>query len=288
MNYRQFKNLTIKGSAEYEQAVHELLDTLWASWTGWAVIRQVVDTGKQVTIVPLLNSEVTKELGMRRAFAMPKNLADATPRGAELFRGGADDPATKEDERFKTYWGRGTGKGTDCQIHYSPEDYAVLPMCSKTVTTNCVPSYFTRDRGADTILIHELTHALREMKGQSYRMPTWYQDYDNQEEFFATLVQNIYASERAKKALTADHHGGVLAPELATSDGFFGRQGQRPISMLQLENRLLVSRFISENPDLCHDLITRGTAPFNPIKEMIYNPGKYPYDPKLTWPLRRL
>lgn len=288
MHYRQFNNVTIKGSPEYEQAVHELLDTLCASWTGWAVIRRVVDTGKQVTIVPLLNSEVTKALGMRRAFAKPKNRADATPRGAAMFRGVVDDPATKVDERYQTLSGRGTGKGTDCEIHYSPEDYAVLPECSKTVTTNCVPSYFTRDRGADTTLVHELTHALRDMKGQLYLMPTLYQDYDNQEEFFAILVQNIYASEREKKTLMAGHHGGELARELATSEGFFGRQGQQPISLQQLENRLLVSRFIRENPDLCQDLSTRVTAPFNPVKEMIYNPGKYPYDPKLAWPQRRL
>jgi hypothetical protein len=43
MSYRQFENLTIEGSAE-----------------------------------PLLDSEVTKEMGQRRAFAIPKNNTDAS------------------------------------------------------------------------------------------------------------------------------------------------------------------------------------------------------------------
>jgi Effector protein len=285
MIYRQFENLTIEGSADYEKAVCDLLEKLWGTWTGWAVIRGVVDTRKKVKIVPLLDSEVPKESGQRRAFAMPKSNKDASARGSDLYRGGIDDPATKVDERFQLVSGRGTGKGSDCEIHYSPEDYAVLPVCSKTVTKNCVPSYFTRDRGADDTLVHELTHALREMKGQFHKLPTRHQGYDNQEEFFAMVVQNTYASERKKTVLSAGHHGGKLNPEMAASAGFFGKQ--RPISLLQLENRLLVDRFIRENPDLCHGFATRVTATFNPVKEMMENPYKYPYDSKLTWPLRR-
>jgi hypothetical protein len=285
MIYRQFENLTVEGSADYEKAVNDLLEKLWGTWTGWAVIRRVVDTRKKVKIVPLLTSEVPKEFGQRRAFAKAKNFQDANPIGAELYRGGVDDPATKIDERFQLASGRGTGKGSDSEIHYSPEDYAVLPVCSKTVTKDCVPSYFTRDRGADDTLVHELTHALREMKGQLHQIPTRTQGYDNQEEFFAAVVQNTYASERKKTVLSAGHHGGKLGPEMATSAGFFGVG--RPITLEQLENRLLVNRFILENHDLCHDFATRVTATFNPVKEMMKNPFKYPYDPKLTWPLRR-
>jgi hypothetical protein len=56
----------------------------------------------------------------------------------------------------------------------------------------------------------ELTHALREMKGQFHKLPTRHQGYDNQEEFFAMVVQNTYASERKKTVLSARHHGGKL------------------------------------------------------------------------------
>jgi hypothetical protein len=31
---RQFENLTIEGSAEYEKAVYDLLEKLWGTWTG--------------------------------------------------------------------------------------------------------------------------------------------------------------------------------------------------------------------------------------------------------------
>jgi hypothetical protein len=48
-----------------------------------------------------------------------------------------------------------------------------------------------------------------------------------------------------------------------------------------------VREAIARNPDLSHDFATRVTASFNPVEEMILNPYKYPYDPKVAWPLRR-
>jgi len=280
LKYRDFTNITIEGTTDYEESVKELMDKLWDTWTGWAVIRKIVDSGKNVKIVPLLDSDVTLELGQRRAFARSAIGVDAAPAGAERYRGGVDDLATKADERFRIVKGRGTGKGSDCEIHYSPEDYAVLPVCSKTVTTNCVPSFFTRDRGADDTLVHELTHALRMLRGQFRTEPTRNKGYDNQEEFFAAVVQNTYASERKKTVLTAGHHGGKLSQEMATSVGFLG--DGYPISLEQLENRLLVSRFIREDGDLCSEFATRVCATFNPVKEMLRNPNKYRYDPKVA------
>jgi hypothetical protein len=92
MIYREFENLTIEGSADYQKAVYDLLEKLWGTWSGWAVIRAVVDTRKKVKIVPLLDSEVPREFGQRRAFAKPKNFRDASVRSAELYRGGVHDP----------------------------------------------------------------------------------------------------------------------------------------------------------------------------------------------------
>jgi hypothetical protein len=282
VKYRDFANITIEGTTDYEKSVTELMDKLWDTWTGWSVIRKVADSGKKVKIVPLLDSELPPEVGQRRAFAKPDKSVDAAPAGAERYRGDADDLATKADERFRIVRGRGTGKGSDCEIHYSPEDYAVLPVCSKTVTKNCVPAYFTRDRGADDTLVHELTHALRIVRGQLHNVPARNKGYDNQEEFFAAVVQNTYASERGKTVLSAGHHGGKLSQELATSADFFGVG--YPISLEQLENRLLVSRFIREDGDLCREFAARVCATFNPVKEMLRNPHKYRYDPKAAAP----
>ena len=282
VKYRDFANITIEGTTDYEKSVNELMDKLWDTWTGWAVIRKIADSGKKVKIVPLLDSEVPPEFGQRRAFAKSANGVDAAPAGAERYRGGVDDLATEADERFRIVKGRGSGKGSDCEIHYSPEDYAVLPVCSKAITKNCVPSFFTRDRGADNTLVHELTHALRMLRGQFRTEPTRNKGHDNQEEFFAALVQNTYASERGKTVLTAGHHGGKLSQEMATSAGFLGVG--YPISLEQLENRLLVSRFIREDGDLCREFATRVCATFNPVKEMLLNPHKYRYDPKVAAP----
>lgn len=48
MIYREFENRTIEGSADCEKAVYDLLEKLWGTRSGWAVIRAVVDTRKKV------------------------------------------------------------------------------------------------------------------------------------------------------------------------------------------------------------------------------------------------
>jgi hypothetical protein len=48
--FRNFKNIAIQGTAAYEKSVVEQLDRLWNTWTGWAVLRAIIDTGKTVTM----------------------------------------------------------------------------------------------------------------------------------------------------------------------------------------------------------------------------------------------
>ena len=60
--YRDFKNIVVKGSPMYESSVVEHLDRVWGTWTGWAVLRGIIDTGKTVTIVPY-SAEDVKQTG---------------------------------------------------------------------------------------------------------------------------------------------------------------------------------------------------------------------------------
>jgi SAM-dependent methyltransferase len=140
---------------------------------------------------------------------------------------------------------------------------------------------FAQNRGPDDTLLHELVQPLRQMRGLWTAYPTRTRGYDN-EEYFAILVQNTYGSEKGLTTLRRDHHGGTaLKGPLATSEGFL-RKGQRPLSLEQLENGLLVRKLVNECTELCKNIAGRVTAKFNPIGEYLRNPFLYPYDPTLT------
>src|SRR5262249_48643053 len=105
----------------------------------------------------------------------------------------------------------------------------------------------------------------------------------NEEEYFAILVQNIYASEKGMTLLRRDHKGWAAQQEpLSTSEGFLGLN-QRPLSLEQLENRLLVAKFPTEAFALCKNTQTRVGAAFTPSGASLSNPTLYPYDPKRAW-----
>jgi hypothetical protein len=139
------------------------------------------------------------------------------------------------------------------------------------------------DHDKDDQLLHELVHALREMRGELNQIPTDDKAWDNEEEFFAILVTNIYLSELGKKYLQGNHHDmGLLSPALSTSEKFLGK-GVSSLSRTQLENRRLVNKFVTENWGLCTNIKDKVDAKFNPIREYLRNTGAYPFDPSSVY-----
>src|SRR5262249_35783029 len=224
------------------------------------------------------------------AFVRPRwwlRAMDAAPKEAQVFLGGRDDPSTPEDERYRVVpLLRGTGRGTDAEMHYTPsdfEDHGAVPMCRRdgTVSTGaCRIGPGSAAYGPDTVLVHELVHALRYTRGQLSRVPTLDKGYDNEEEYFAILVANIYISEKGRISLVANHQSyGTLAAAMSTSEGFLGK-GVSPPSRDHLENRRLIHKLVCENHGLCVQLSQRVTAAFNPIREFMRNSQLYPLYPK--------
>jgi hypothetical protein len=292
--YRNFKCIAINGDYflqgifpshvqqyrrdQYEASIVEQLDTIWDRWAGWAVMRAIIDSGKTVTISPYTEAD-KRRMGESNAYARPAWwlwARDAAPKDARIYLGGTDDPKTPNDERYRTApLVRGTGRGTDVDIHFSPENHA--PRCM----TNGMPNlgrchYQGDDEGPDAVLLHEMLHAVRMTYGQSLQAPTWDKDYDNEEEFFAVLVANIYMAETGKARMRASHHGqSVLSPTLNTSQSFLGRD-EDPPTTIQLENRRLVHKFVCQNHILSAHICGKSTAWFNPIREFMGNSENYP------------
>ena len=148
----------------------------------------------------------------------------------------------------------------------------------------CLFPTYAQNQGPDDMLVHELVHSLREMRGQFNCVPTRTTGYENQEEYFAILLQNIYASEKGLTIFRGNHLTDArLSKALSTTETFLGK-GQRPLSTEQLENRQLVSRLTNECLTLCRNVLTHVRAAFNPISEYLRNTSAYPYDTRLLFP----
>src|SRR5262245_33343408 len=111
--YREFRNIIIDGSTAYERSVIEQLNKAWATWTGWAVLRSIIDSGNTVRFVPYSAAD-RKKMGEVNAYVVGTSGRDNRPRGARPYAGGVDNPRTPHDERFRgpgLFSLPGTGKG---------------------------------------------------------------------------------------------------------------------------------------------------------------------------------
>jgi hypothetical protein len=273
--FRDFANLVIDGPPAYERSVAEQLDRVWDTWTGWAVLLSVLEAGQPVRIVP--PSAADRKRYARRADAPPAR--DGSPRDPRAGRGGAAGPATPEDNRFRLLrFLRGLGTLSGSGIRYSPDTAPVAPSRGGQSPPGYRPPVLAVHRGPDDALVYELVHALRRVEGRATHNLTLTEGYGDEEEYFAVLVQNTYASE---KGVTVHRRGGPFGAEDSglpeTSETFLGK-GQRRLSPEQLENRQLVSKFVSEHPALCQSLATQVETAFNPVGEFVRNRAEYPHD----------
>jgi hypothetical protein len=283
--YRDFKNIVIEGPAAQQRDVVEQLNRVWATWAGWAVLRSIIDSPTTLTIVPFTAAEEKSP----RAYVRPKwwlRAMDGAPAGEQRFLGEADNPSTPEDERYRVApFGLGTGRGTDAEMHYMPskiQEDGEVPLCPRDGTSSG-PCRLGRGHAArmpDNVLVHELVHALRYMRGVLNMVPTLDKEYDNEEEFFAILVANIYMSETGRTLFLASHHSyDALPAELSTSEGFLGKAVSPP-SNSHMENRRLVHKFVWQCYSLCSLLYGKVSAAFNPIREYMRNSQLYPLCPR--------
>jgi len=290
--YERCNNIWIDGSstkspAQYESAVVARLDQILNKQTGRALLRAIAANGKsrnkKVRIIPYTEDDEDN------AVAVPVDGwegRDAAPAGATVYRGGTDDPTTKADERFETTFWKGLGLGSNVDLEYNPDPKDPTPVCprdGKTTSGPCRLVWGVADHGKDDQLLHELVHAMREGRGQLNQVPTENSDYDNEEEFFAILIANIYLSEQGKKFLRADHHGfAVLSADLNSSEKFLGK-GISPPSRAQLENRRLVGKLCTEDWIMCQEIGDFVNADFNPIREYLRKSELYPTDPRQVY-----
>jgi hypothetical protein len=258
-----------KRISDYEGAIQQRLKEISEKDTGRFVLEAVGRTGKKLMVIPYTEADV-KLLGPRNAYAKPTDDPASSPAGVHYYKGNFDDPATPRDERYdkqqRIRWGfekpvYGTGEGSNVELHYTDSLWKVGACCSS------VPGGNAGDL-PDEVFLHEIVHSLRFLQGKSNQIPTegTARLYNNEEEFLAILVTNIYMSEKKAPLLRAHHfnHTPQKAPR-DTSAGFL-----RDPEVLQL-----VKKYATEADGLGPKLQTVTTVTFNPIAEYLNNRDKY-------------
>jgi hypothetical protein len=102
------------------------------------------------------------------------------------------------------------------RVRYSASTWKVGGSCSTSIGAGI-------GAGDDEVLLHELLHAYRKVKGSYNKISFSKPDklYDSNEELFAILISNVYMSDNGKTKFRKDHAGFEELPsKWATSDGF--------------------------------------------------------------------
>src|SRR5262249_46463691 len=152
----------------YKTTVTKLLDKQIApNPVGQVILKAIAQatslTGKKwwTMIVPF-EGEDYKDFGDCNAGTRARDEDGANVKGYKYYLGKLNDPETKGDDREDESETYGTGEGTDVEVHFSPEMFG---------KGGCGGGLYSSE--PDEVLLHELVHALRDMKGLKNRAPTY-------------------------------------------------------------------------------------------------------------------
>jgi hypothetical protein len=266
----------VRGSTradDYQKKVAGQLDRIARAVTGRAVLGEIARyRNLTLTIQPNPTKEVTS------AATSSQNPLAATPRGeVPLACVNRTQPIGTPLRKL----GVGTGEGSSAFINFYPRGMAdsVLPPSPAT----CAAGLTRVGLEDDDILLHELVHAVRRLHGRSLCRASG-NGYENQEEFFAIFLANIYLSEKGKWLLVRlrARHNKCFEPLTFLTDNiswefFNGKEGEevKDSSGRTLrrdwsgaENLRLMAALVREEPDLCRPLYNLACT-FNPLREWL-------------------
>jgi hypothetical protein len=253
--------LKISGpTSQYEKDVQDLLDKYISRNPVGAIILYGISDLRlrwRTTIVPYTAEDAPSHGGNCQAFANPLDEDGAHPKDHRYPAGHADSPTTRDrDEREDLSDTFGTGTGTKVEVHFSPWMWREGGACSMLKYYGAQP---------DEVLVHELFHALRMMKGIHYASPLYgnLRGYDDAEEFYAIVVTNVYISVKCgcTVGLRADRlrSNAELHYPLNTSAGF----------LKDLDNLEWVFYLSMSDRELFLALAAVVGARFNPFREYV-------------------
>ena len=251
-------------AANFEKDTVALLEQLRrSSWSAWAVFAAIYaigqQKGKKMTIKPFNKFDANFSFE-QNAFAAPVELDKATPQGKRILACSSNPTGTVRsasvltDPQGQPYLGRGGGSDTEIRFNAlmwvpPPGGGAVAPGAE-----------------ADEILLHEMGHGLRQMRGQMQCSGTSDNPaYDTREEFVAILISNLYRSERRRPGLRSDHgaNSPPLSAALSDSATFLSTGNHKDYIHQMFDEDLVFAKNLSNV-----------SCPFNPVKVFFEKYGK--------------
>ncbi|MFL5240604.1 MAG: hypothetical protein ACJ8FY_00725 [Gemmataceae bacterium] len=258
---------------QYEASIITLLDKIKQNLAGAAILGFIEGNKHQLTIIPYTDLYIIRHNKKRcNASTDPDLDADGHPEGKEWYTNA--DLHDKSGAREDTSGKKGTGRGSDVHVCFNPNQTDV----ASGKGTSC----FTSTLGGlpDEVLFHEIIHALRFMKALDLGKPTYgknLEHYDNEEEFLAIVITNVYMSAWGLKDFRADHFGYKKAPYQTTAD-----------FLSDADNLKTLTNNYADFADVYQllALIPGSVAAFNPFRELVNNGPKYgqpAYEKFLPW-----
>lgn len=232
--------------AQYESRVVLILQRIRSTRTGRALLDSI---SKPITIIPTFDPTV------RNATAGSSDILKSAPKGARLHFHDTGNRVVEYDEAGEVVL-LATGEGSTSTIRFTPDTWTVgSPVYPKYHVTHRDGSEIIKaGHSVDEILFHELVHAVRQGHGRSRFYTSMGDDFDNEEEFCATLLANIYSSELGN-GLRPSHRMFEAMPK---ADGaptvFYDRYSKE------------IARCVMDIPQLSQR-IRDIDCPFNPIRE---------------------
>ncbi len=175
------KNITIKGSEEFQKKTMERLEKMSETEQGRELLKRLEASGKTMTI-----TEYTGD----NSFSGPEDFQKATPKGLPVYDG-AGKPINS--------WGGlgpqqvGTGEGTDVKLEFNPN--LNLPNPKNGPMPN------------DGVLFHEMNHGLHQMGGDADCVPVPGFDTKEEEKTISTgdLNEGEYLKQSGYPYKRTDH-----------------------------------------------------------------------------------
>ncbi|MCL2713376.1 MAG: hypothetical protein FWD68_01955 [Alphaproteobacteria bacterium] len=199
----------------YEKQVLTLLKRIRTTLTGRALFRELRRYRKH--IVRIRPSETDKDIG--------PNQNEARSRAKDWKRAMArNQPMLYNDGSPWAGNVSGTGRGSDTTVFFTPSGYGyplTVLKSDQAIIAKLLCELQLAGAQADEVLFHELVHAMRQIRGLVF-LGLLRDGFQNEEEFIAILLTNIYSSETHRPPRSnhldlrceADDTDAVFLPEL--------------------------------------------------------------------------
>jgi hypothetical protein len=258
---RTFRRLVLgyrTAAQQHQKSVEDCLKLFTRKGSGRALLTELGRTKRTITVVPhWLYFMALPDEGYSNASA-------AGIRGRQTFSHLTDgiDYDARDMLAKGVRVGRtvGTGKGADALVYFSAGAF----------TDVIYKDYNTGEPGnePDEVLYHELCHVTRLLRGkETHAAVRGRGNFPNSEEYFATVITNIYLSEKGSQLI------GKYSPDsqlhamkgwsvMTNPSGFYGNNDH-----LSMAPSKLMDEFKRTQREFFHDLAILPTPPwFNPVK----------------------